>query len=55
MATTVEIGDRRYFLKQSDFKDFSDKDLINLENWVSDELEDRFDDPFKRNEDDEDD
>ncbi len=39
MATTVEIGNARYFLKQSDFKDFSDEDLMNLENWVSDELE----------------
>ena len=39
MATSVEIGDSRYFLKQSDFKDFSDEDLMNLENWVSDELE----------------
>jgi hypothetical protein len=50
MATSVEIGDGRYFLKQSDFKDFSDKDLMNLEDWVSDELENRFDDPFTRNE-----
>ena len=50
MATAVEIGDGRYWLKESDFKDFSDKDLMNLENWVNNELENRFDDPFRRNE-----
>ena len=51
MATSVEIGDSRYFLKQSDFKDFSDEDLMNLEDWTNEELENRFDDPFRRNED----
>ena len=39
MALSVEIGDGRYFLKRLDFKNFSDEDLIILENWVSDELE----------------
>jgi hypothetical protein len=51
MATSVEIGDSRYFLKRSDFKDFSDEDLMNLEDWTNEELENRYDDPFRRNED----
>ena len=50
MATAVEIGDGRYFLKEIDFKDFSDGELEILEMWVTDEIDNRYDDPFTRNE-----
>jgi hypothetical protein len=38
MAPAVEIGDGRYFLKEI------------LEMWVTDEIDNRYDDPFTRNE-----
>ena len=41
MATSVEIGDGRYFLKEVDFKDFSNENLENLEEWVFNEMEQR--------------
>jgi hypothetical protein len=41
MATSVEIGDGRYFLKYSDMKDFTNLDLENLEEWVTDEIDNR--------------
>ena len=50
MTTAVEIGDGRYFLKEIDFKDFSDGELEILEMWVTDEIDNRYDDPFTRNE-----
>ena len=42
MATAVEIGDGRYWLKEVDFKDFTDFDLENLEEWVTDEIDNRY-------------
>ncbi len=41
MTTSVEIGDGRYFLKDIDMKDFTDIDLENLEEWVTDEIDNR--------------
>ena len=41
MTTSVEIGYGRYFLKYSDMRDFTDLDLENLEEWVTDEIDNR--------------
>ena len=42
--TAVEIGDSRYWLKEVDFKDFTDFDLENLEEWVTNEIDNRYND-----------